>query len=191
MKLPRNYDKSVTLEALAEGHCNSVGNARRLIDDGEILIKCERYLGAINSFMLATEELAKAHLIDQTIAFSHNDKKKWKWFWNAFPKHKEKIRLLNYSFHWKSNHDKEEFGKKVNYLMSKRLESIYVDFDTKDEKFLSPEEVFSTGIDIKDCAIIEQKYALVLFNMFIIAGMPTPEIKLKAYKLYRKTEKID
>jgi len=191
MKLHRNYDKSVKLKTLAEGYCKSVESARRLIDDGKILFKCERYLGAINSFMLATEELAKAHLIDQARAFSSCDKKNWKWFWYVFPRHKEKLRLLNYSFHWKSEHDIEEFHKRIDYLIDKRQESIYVDFDPKDEKFISPEEVFSKGIDIKSCARIEQKYVLLLFKMFIIAGMPSTEMKLKEYELYRKTEKID
>jgi AbiV family abortive infection protein len=191
MKCPKNYDKPVSLVTLAKGHCKSVENARRLIDDSEILIKCGRYLSAINSIMLAIEELAKANLIDQAITFNENDKDKWKWFWNSFHSHKEKLRLLEYQVHWNSYQDKEEFHRRVNLLMTCREESIYVQFDCKNNKFLTPEEIYGIRADVKDFAIINFKYVLGLFKFFIFAGgMPKPEIKLKAYKLYRKSEKI-
>ena len=191
MRCPKNYNESVPLESLAEGHCKSIENARRLIDDGEILIKCGRYLAAINSIMLAIEELAKAHLIDQAIAFNDNDKDKWKWFWNSFHRHKEKLRLLEYEFHWKSYQDREEFHRRIKSLMTRREESVYVQFDYRKNKFLTPKEISSFRTNIKSRAMVEFKYALGLFKMFIIAEMPTPETTLKAYKLYRKSEKID
>ena len=119
MKTPKNYDEAVSLEILADGYCKSINNAGRLIEDSEILINFGRYLPAINSFRLATEELAKAHLINQAVLFDEDDTDKWKWFWKTFHDHKEKIRLLEDEFHWSSYQDKEEFHRRVNILKPK------------------------------------------------------------------------
>jgi AbiV family abortive infection protein len=189
MKTPRNYYEAVFLEILADGYCKSINNARRLIDDGEILVKCGRFLPAINSFRLAVEELAKAHLINQAVVFDEDDKDKWKWFWKTFHNHKKKIRLLEHEFHWPSYQDRSEFHKRVNILLAQREESIYVQFDSDKKEFLSPEDFFRSKNAISRYAKNELQYAKHVYGMFIMAGEPKPDIMLKVFKHQHNSEK--
>lgn len=84
MRNRKKFENPLSLNALAEGYCKSIENAKRLIDDGEILVKCNRFLGAISSFRLAIEEMAKAHLINQAAIFDEHNSDKWKWFCQYF-----------------------------------------------------------------------------------------------------------
>jgi AbiV family abortive infection protein len=181
----KKINKPISLELLAEGYCRSIENAQRLIDDGEILFKCSRYLAAINSFRLAIEEMAKAHLINQAIAYDENAKDKWMWFWNAFHSHSEKLKLLEYELHWNSYKDREEFNRRIKLLISSREDSIYVKFDRRIERFLTPEQLFRLGGDLKQTAELDFRYALKLFQLFIPAGMPSVDTMLKVFRLQR------
>lgn len=178
-------NKPVSLELLVEGYCKSIENAKRLIDDGKILFKCSRYLAAINSFRLAIEEMAKAHLINQAVAFDENAKEKWKWFWNAFHSHSEKLKLLEYELHGNSYKDREEFNRRIELLISSREDSIYVKFDRRIERFITPEELFRLGGDLKQTAELDFRYVLRLFQLFIPVGMPSVEIMLNVFRLQR------
>ncbi len=189
MKTHKNYDEAVSLEILADGYCKSINNAGRLIEDSEILINFGRYLPAINSFRLATEELAKAHLINQAVLFDEDDTDKWKWFWKTFHDHKEKIRLLEDEFHWSSYQDKEEFHRRVNILKTQREESIYVQFDSDKKEFLSPEDFFHSKDAISHYAKNELNYTKILYEMFTLGGEPKPDIMLKVFKHQHNNEK--
>lgn len=187
MKTPKNYNKAISLKILTDGYCKSINNARRLIDDGEILIKCGRFLTAINCFRLAVEELAKAILIMEVVVFDKDDKDEWKWFWRAFHSHKEKIRLLERKLHWPSYQDKNEFHKRVNTLLTQREESIYVQYDSNKKEFLSPEDFFLSKDDLSSYAKNELQYALKLYGFFIsMTGEPEPDIILKVFKEIKK-----
>jgi|GEM_PF-6142511 len=83
--------RPLLLQMLAEGYCKSIENAKRLIDDGNVLIKNKRYVGAINSLRLAIEEIAKALLMNQAALFKKDDKQKWEWFWEVFFNHKKSL----------------------------------------------------------------------------------------------------
>jgi AbiV family abortive infection protein len=185
MRSRSKLENPLSLDALAEGYCKSIWNAKRLIDDGEILIKCERYLGAINSFRLAIEEMAKAHLINQAAIFDEQESDKWKWFWTAFRRHAEKLKLLEYEFHWKSYKDKKEFNRRINLLVSTREKSIYVDFDPGSGRFWSPEERFMLAGDIRETAKLDFKDALLLFKRLIPAGMPSIDTTLNVFQFQR------
>ena len=187
MKTPKNYDEEVPLDTLADGYCKSINNARRLIEDGEILINIGRYLSALNSFRLAIEELAKAHLINQAVLFDESDK--WKWFWSAFHDHREKIRILEYEFHWPSYQDKNKFDKRVHILKTQREESIYVQFDSNKKEFLCPEDFFRSREILSHYAINELSYTKLVYGMFTLAGEPKPDFMLKVFKHQRDSQK--
>jgi len=189
MKPPNKYDEAVSLELLADGYCKSINNARRLIDDGEILINCERFIAAIDFLRLALEELVKAHLINQAVFLDENDKDKWKCFWRAFHDHKEKIRLLELEFHWPLYQNINEFHKTVNILKTQREESIYVQFDSDKKEFLSPEDFFGSKDDIRRYVINEFQYAKNIYERFIIAGKPKPDFVIKVFRYQHNNEK--
>jgi len=184
MKPPKNYSEPVSLETLSDGYCKLIKNAQRLIDDGEMLIKCKRFLGAVDFFRLATEELAKAELINQYVYHKDDDKEKWKCFWNVFHRHEEKLKLLDYKFHLRSYKDRKEFDGTIKKLLDQREESIYVQFDYNKKEFLKPEDFFRSNKDIEIVALNESKYARKLFEMFTASygGIPTTEFMLNLFK---------
>ena len=115
-----SFDYAVPVAELARGHCLAVANARRLILDGELLLNSGSFLSAISQFRLAVEELAKAHLITNASVFKTTDTEKWKWFWSAFDNHREKLRIIEYEFHWEHYRDRDEFNRRISVLRSSR-----------------------------------------------------------------------
>ena len=176
----------IPLEILAEGHCKSIENAKRLLEEGKILINHHRYVGAINSFRLATEELAKAHLITQATKYKEDDEDKWEWFWNAFSSHKEKLRLLEYELSWEKYMDKNEFHRRIKVLIETREKSIYVHFDRENKRFLAPNEIYDRIPTAKETAELELTYTSYLLFLLAPVGTPTPKLMLAQYKLYQE-----
>jgi len=172
------FDQVVPIPELAKGHCLAVENARRLIADGELLLSKGSYLSAINHFRLAVEELAKAHLITNAAVFKATDSEKWKWFWRAFNDHREKLRIIEYEFHWKNYRDKNEFNRRISRLRTAREMTIYVDFDRSKSVFTSPGKHFADPIDL---ANLDHQYVLGIFAMFTMAGMPEARIMEDVY----------
>ncbi|MHA1372439.1 MAG: AbiV family abortive infection protein, partial [Promethearchaeota archaeon] len=180
------YSQPVSIDELSKGFCKSYHNAVRLIEDGEILLKTKRYLSALNCFRLGLEELSKAHLIIQAATFDADDEMKWKWFWDVFKDHKKKTRLLEYELHWESNSDENKFHEIVNTLVEQRTEAIYVQFDIKNEKFLSPEDFFPHQEGIRKYLINEFKYVKHILSIFTSAGIPTPNTMKKVMSMLKK-----
>ncbi len=178
-----SFDRPLPIRELARGHCLSVANADRLIRDGEILLNLGRYLSAINEFRLAVEELAKAHLMTQASKFRSSDAEKWKWFWKAFDDHREKLRIIEYEFHWDGYQDKNEFNRRVSFLRTAREKSIYVDFDRSQNVFSSPEGYFD---DAAKLAILDHEYVIKIYAMFTLSGMPTVQTMENVYSMYNQ-----
>jgi AbiV family abortive infection protein len=168
----------VPIPELAKGHCLAVANARRLIVEGELLLKSGGYLSAINQFRLAVEELAKAHLISQASTFKETDTEKWKWFWAAFNDHREKLRIIEYEFHWESYRDREEFNRRISVLRNSREKVLYVDFDRANKKFSSPDQHLA---DPGTMAVLDHQYVLKIYELFTVAGMPEAHIMEDVY----------
>lgn len=179
---------AVSFRVLAEGYCKSIANSKRLIDDGIILIKNERYLGAINSFRLATEEIIKAHLLNQPVAYGEEDHTKWEWLYTAIRHHETKQQVLLLEFHPNSFQGLAEFDKLIEIILSNRNDSIYVKFDRPNKRFLSPEETFSFGGDLKTTAELEYRYAMAIFKLFTLAGMPTVDSIEKVFIMQNEIE---
>ncbi len=173
------YKKFVPIKELAKGHCLAVENAYRLVQDGEVLLNGQRYLSAINLFRLACEELAKAHIITQAICYSEDDEKQWDWFWFAFSDHREKLRILEYEFHWKGYKAKDEFHRRVNLLRQQREDTLYVGLDANANQFQKAGTLVG---EEKDFAEVEYRYVLRLMKFFLsTGGLPTPDIMEDAY----------
>lgn len=172
MKIPKNFDKPVSLKVIAEGICLCERNAFRLIQDAEILINAERFLSAINLLRLAVEEMAKEHILWQSATYGNLPSTKWQWLWTAFSDHREKIRVIEYEIHWPTYEDKQEFDARVTEMLNTREESLYVNFDTKLNKFISPEEFFP---DAQKTAHLEHKYALGLYKISFPVGRQTEQ----------------
>lgn len=183
--IPKKYDKPVSLQELVNGYCLSINNAIRLIDDAEILINNNRFVGAINYLILARQELAKSHLINNAIFIDENDKKKWKWFWMSFKNHIEKERILEYELHCPYYKNKEKFHERVNHLMKFREASIYIDFDPNNQKFVTPEEIISERQKLEEQAKLLFEYSLKLLEIFCVAGKPKPEVIFEVFKEQR------
>lgn len=176
-------EKIISLEELARGHCLAVGNADRLIKDGEVLINEGRYLSAINLFRLASEELAKAHMITNAAVFDESDQKEWNWFWNSFSDHREKLRILEYEFHWKGYKNKDQFNRRIALLKKQREDVLYVGLDANTKKFLPAGSILTSE---KEFADLEYKYICGLIKFFMPVGLPTPEIMFDTYKDMQK-----
>ena len=160
----------ISFRLLAEGYFKSIENGKRLIDDGQVLLRNGRYLGAINFFRLATEEIIKAHLLNQPVTYNEGELEKWKWLWHAFHSHLEKQKIILLEFHGKSFKDENEFNETAKIIHSTRIDSIYVKFDFDKERFLSPEESLKYYGDLKTIAAREFEYAMALFKYFTISG---------------------
>lgn len=173
MKDKSTPTSDISLHALAEGKFKSLINAKRLIDDGQVLMRGGRYLGAINSLRLAVEEIAKSHLFDQTVAFKENEKDKWDWFWKAFYNHKEKVRIIEHEFSSDAVEKVLEFNSRVSLQLVFREDSIYVKYDSRKKTFLSPEETIELAGDLKDTAELELRYASALFDVVAPTGLIT------------------
>jgi len=186
MKISSKCSKPISTEELSKGYCKSFYNAVRLIEDGGILLRNDRFLSALNCFRLGLEELAKAHLVINASTFNESDEEKWEWFWKAFSDHKEKGRILEYELHWKSDSDKNKFHDIVNSLIEQRLESIYVQFDERNEKFLSPEDFFRDSEGLRRFVQNEFNYVKNVLRFFNLAGMPDPNTMLKVMDSLKK-----
>lgn len=186
MEIPSNYDESLSNETLAEGYCKSIKNSKRLLKDGEILFKERRYVGSINYFRLATEEITKAFLIEKAYEFTKNDKEKWKWFWKVYRNHKKKLKLLESSIHNQCFKNTGELNKAIQTLLQTREKSIYVYFNKDNKKFFSPEEIFSRIPTIEDTAKMEFDYTKKLYEMFTVAGDPDIQTELNKIELRQK-----
>lgn len=146
MKIPKKYNKPITIRELAKGIYYSEKNAIRLIEDAEILIQNKRFLAAINCLRLAVEELMKSHILYQGAAYGNQPSSRWAWLWKAFSDHGEKVRTLEYEIHWPSYEEKEgakdEFHHRVKTLLEQRENSLYVQFDASKEQFVEPDAFF-------------------------------------------------
>jgi len=176
-------DEPIALEELARGHCLAVRNAYRLIEDGEVLLSSNRHLSAINLFRLAAEELAKAHLITQAAIYDESNKEGWEWFWRSFGDHREKLRILEYEFHWKGYQDKDEFNRTIVLLRQQREDALYVGLDPNSKKFLPAGSMLKSE---KDSSELEHKYILRVMEFFMPVGLPTPEVMVETYKHMRE-----
>lgn len=179
-------DKSIPLKELAKGYCLAVSNACRLVDDGGMLLREERYLSAINLFRLAAEEFAKAHIITNAAVISETDQEKWVWFYDSIHNHREKLRVLEYVLHWEGYRDKDEFNRRITLLIQQREDSLYVGFDKNSKKFLPAGSRFKS---VKDYAEIEHKYIRGLLRLFTPMDiLPTPEIMIGIYREIHQKE---
>ena len=171
--------KAVPLEELARGHCLAVKNAYRLIKDGEVLLNDGRYLSAINLFRLASEELAKAHMITNAAVFEESDQKGWGWFWRSFTDHREKLKILEHELHRGSYEDKDEFHRRITLLRQQRENALYVELDPTSKKFLPAGSMLESE---KDFAELEYKFICGMIKFFMPTGLPTQEVMLQVYK---------
>lgn len=176
-------NEPLTLEELANGHCLAVANAFRLIQDGEVLLEAKKWLSAINLFKLASEELAKAHIITQASVFDESDSEKWEWFWRSLSDHREKLRILEYELHWGGYQDKDEFNRRVSLLRRQREDTLYVGFNHEQRTFIAPGSVLG---DAEEFATVQHRYVIGVLQLFVVAGLPTPEVQLSVYKRSRK-----
>lgn len=188
MRRKNKLSSVVSFRTLADGYCKSIENGKRLIDDGIVLLKNERYLGAINSFRLATEEIIKAHLLNQPVSYSEGDSEKWDWLWSAFRNHSEKQKVILWEFHRDNSRVCAEFNNVVKMMLSTRNDSIYVKFDPKVKRFLSPEESLKFAGELQTVAELERKYAMAIFELFTISGMPTADIIEKVFIMQHDAE---
>jgi AbiV family abortive infection protein len=174
-------DKPISTNLLAVGYCKSLSNAERLIDEGRVLLGTERCLGAFNSFCLAEEEIAKAILMSEAVAYAETDSVSWRNFWNAFDSHEEKQKILLRVFH--GGRFPNTFNKTIREA---RNNSIYVGFAPATSTFWSPAELFSRVGDLKVTARNEHIYVSGLLDFFTrLAGMPTVETMEKVFKMQR------
>ncbi len=176
-----------SFHTLAEGYCKSIENGKRLIDDGKILLEHGRYLGAINSFHLATEEIIKAHLLNQPVSYRTGDQK-WEWLWSAFRNHSVKQKIILLELHRNNPNVLKKFNEIAKAMLSIREDSIYVNFDDKNGKFLSPQESLSFVGDLQSFAAHELSYANAIFQLFTISGMPTVDQIEKVFVMQHKVE---
>jgi AbiV family abortive infection protein len=175
--------KSIPIKELAKGHCLAVENACRLVEDGEVLLNCKRPLTAINLFLLAYEEFSKAHIISQSVLFSEDDVEKWTWFWKAFRDHREKLRVLQYEFHWSNYQDKAEFDRRINLFKNRREDSLYVSLDPGTNEF---QKAGAQIGDYDNFAELLHQYLLGVIVLFCPAGLPTPVDMEHVYIAQRK-----
>jgi AbiV family abortive infection protein len=182
MKVPSKFNEPVNTDILAEGICACYDNAERLTEEAEILINAGKFLGAFNSLCLAEEELIKTHLLTQGVTYENKEKDKWKWLWKSFYDHREKIRILEYEFHWSSYEDKAEFERRVNLAREQRENATYVNFDYKQKRFILPEESLGGASEVERLARNELRYVYNLFKIFYIGGKPTLNIEKTALK---------
>ncbi len=130
--------------------------------------------------------------MSQVALFKKDDRKKWEWFWKVFYNHKEKLKLLEWLLHWQSYEDKNEFDRRIDLLHKTREKSIYVDFDSKSNVFLTPYEIFSSQVNIEEIAKIELNYARKVFYLITsMVGPPTPDTILKVYQFQRRQAEAD
>ena len=147
----RNY-ASLDKTQLQEGYSACLENAARLIDDAKELGKDRFFRTGYLSLLLASEELGKAILlyIGQTLG-NRND---WNQWWSDYHEHSKKqawsmlaltfpedlykgykaLQLTEDNSQTKTTSD-DTAGKKVAQL---RMKAMYVDFDLKNRKFVSP-----------------------------------------------------
>lgn len=107
---------------------------------------------------------------------------------SIFYSHPEKLKLLEYELHWESykdKRDKEEFNKRIKVLVETREDSIYVKYNSANKRFLTPEETFKPGGDLRVTAELEFRYARSLFKMFTPAGMPSIDTTLSVFQFQR------
>ena len=105
------------------------------------LITERRETGCINACRLAVEELAKSHLLTQGASYKDSDTEKWRWIWDSFTDHREKLRVIEYELHWPAYQDRQQFHDRVTVLRNLREDVMYVQFDTSTKSFHDPEEV--------------------------------------------------
>ena len=84
------------------------------------LITERRETGCINACRLAVEELAKSHLLTQGASYKDSDTEKWRWIWDSFTDHREKLRVIEYELHWPAYQDRQQFHDRVTVLRNLR-----------------------------------------------------------------------
>ncbi len=139
MKIPRDYDRPISLEALAAGVCRCYKNAFKLAAQAQHLLDAGFFEGCINACRLAVEELSKSHLLTQGASYKDSDTQKWAWLWSAFRDHREKLRIIEYEIHWPKYQDTQTFHDRVTVLRELREDAVYVQFDASSTTFRSPE----------------------------------------------------
>lgn len=180
MKIPSKYNKPLSIDQLVSGIMACYDNYIRLFEDGKILFEEKRFLSCISVARLAAEELIKSHLLFQGATYKDDEVEQWQWMWRSFSDHREKLRILEYEFHWKYYGDeenaKEKFNKIINLLIEQREMAIYVAYDSKKEIFLSPENYFKNkGFELEKYAKNELAYLENLARIFFVGGKPTIE----------------
>ena len=176
-------NEPIALDKLAQGHCLAVRNAYRLSEDGEALLKAKRWLSAINLFKLASEELAKVHMITQAASYEASNKEGWEWFRKSFNDHREKLRVLEYELHWNSYQDKNEFNRRVALPQKQREDALYVGLDSESNTFLEPGSLLGNH---EEFATVQHQYVVSVLGLFMAAGLPTPKLMLSVYRNRRK-----
>ena len=167
--------RSLTCERLADGFCLAIDNAYRLVEDGENLLRAQRYLGAIGLFTHAMDELMKAHVISRAPGFREDDASSWDWFWRVLADRKEKLDLLERDIHPNVFRNKEDEAEMRRLLKALRSQFVYADYREETSEFALPGGApVRMGGDQKIAKLV-YRYVLALFSHFNFYGKPNPQ----------------
>ncbi len=172
----------VSLESLAEAFCMTIANAYRLVEDGEKLLRNNRYLGAVGSFYHAIDEIVRAHLIGKAAAFKTEDQERWNGFWRVSENRPEKLRILESEVHANIFPDPREAEGAKGLLEKIKSEFVYVAYDPTSGAFVPPGEVVVRSNQVATLAKDLHHYVLRLFSFFNFQGLPTPQSVLQVFR---------
>jgi AbiV family abortive infection protein len=141
----KKFDKPpLTREQLGQGHRECLQNAKRLIEDAQLLGRHERYRAGYLVLLLASEELGKAIWlrIGQSV-----EAHKWREWWRSYFSHADKQAAGILA--WAQANDWEEYERNWHEIHKRidkaaarvavlREKIMYVNFD--EGKFISPLE---------------------------------------------------
>ena len=172
----------VSLEELANGYCLAVGNAFRLVEDGEKLFHIKRYSGAAGLFRDAVNEVVKAHLIHNAVTLAEDDEAGWNLFWKKFRGWQEKFDVLETEIHphiYRTDEAKARYAKAHPLL---KVDFTRLRFHEEMVQFLPPgANLLGHGND-EEITRTLYEYVLGLFHAFNFGGLPNPKTQFETFR---------
>ncbi len=164
MKIPEQVDFALSDDEIAVGMWLAFENAGRLIDDAKSLMASGGYTTAQGGLRVAVEEIAKVLLLNQAIYWDKDDQEKWDYFWQAWDNHKEKLRLVEYLYHWNTNEEQQRFHQNITVLLKSREWLWYVDFDPISRAYRAPQIRHISQQEAHEFTEVEMRYAEMLLG---------------------------